>query len=176
MTTASESIDLSDYTPVETDTDENDEIQAVEVTFKKKNALAPTETAQIIDDTDTDPEFDTYSMADQMDRQLLQNIEQYVVQNMSRGQISLEELSATMGMGRVPFFHKIRNITGKTPTELVRDMRLKRACILLKQTNINMNELATNVGFPTGENFIKVFKDKFGISPLEYRLKHRRQE
>jgi transcriptional regulator GlxA family with amidase domain len=78
-----------------------------------------------------------------------------------------------MGMGRVPFFHKVRNLTGKTPAELVRDLRLKHVCILLKRTNINMSELATNVGFMTAENLIKVFKEKFGLSPLEYRLKHR---
>jgi AraC-like DNA-binding protein len=92
---------------------------------------------------------------------------------MSRGQISLEEMATALGMGRVPFFHKIRNLTGKTPTEIVRDLRLKHACILLKRTNINMSELAANIGFVTAENFINVFKEKFGLSPLEYRLKHR---
>ena len=102
------------------------------------------------------------------------SIEQYVLQNMSRGQIALDEMASAMGMGRVPFFHKVRGITGKTPTELVRDIRLKHACQLLKRTNINMSELAINVGFLTGENFITIFKEKFGLSPLEYRLKHRK--
>ena len=83
-------------------------------------------------------------------------------------------MATAMGMGRVPFFHKVRSITGKTPAEVIRDMRLKHACVLLKRTNINMSELATNVGFQTGENFITVFKEKFGLSPLEYRLKHRK--
>ena len=115
-----------------------------------------------------------FSMVEAMDQRLLKNIEQYVLQNMSRGQISLEEMASAMGMGRVPFFHKVRNLTGKTPAELVRDMRLKHACILLKRTNINMSELAVNIGFMTAENFIKVFKEKFGLSPLEYRLKHRK--
>ena len=113
-------------------------------------------------------------MLDAMDQQLLKNIEQYVMQNMSRGQISLEEMASAMGMGRVPFFHRVRSITNKTPAELVRDMRLKHACILLKRTNINMSELATNIGFFTAENFINIFKEKFGMTPLEYRLKHRK--
>ena len=114
-----------------------------------------------------------FSMLDATDQQLLLNIEQYVMQNMSRGQISLEEMATAMGMGRVPFFHRVRNITNKTPAELIRDMRLKHACILLKRTNINMSELATNIGFLTAENFINIFKEKFGMTPLEYRLKHR---
>ena len=121
-----------------------------------------------------EPTLSDYSMLDIMDQQLMKNIEQYVMQNMSRGQISLEEMATAMGMGRVPFFHRIRSLTGKTPAELIRDMRLKHACILLKRTNINMSELATNIGFMTAENFISIFREKFGMTPLEYRLKHRK--
>ena len=119
-------------------------------------------------------ESDEFSMLDVADRQLIHNIEQYVQQNMSRGQINLEEMAQAMGMSMRPFFQKTRDITGKTPAELVRDIRLRHACILLKRTNINMSELATNIGFTTGEHFINVFKEKFGILPSEYRLKYRK--
>ena len=115
-----------------------------------------------------------YSMSSAMDQQLMKNIEQFVLQNMSRGQISLEEMATAMGMGRVPFYHKVRAITAKTPAELVRELRLKHACTLLVTTNINMSELAINVGFMTAENFANIFKDKFGMTPLEYRLKNKR--
>jgi AraC-like DNA-binding protein len=115
-----------------------------------------------------------YSMNNVMDQQLMRNVEQFVLQNMSRGQISLEDIAAAMGMGRVPFFHKIRAITTKTPAEVVREIRLKHACTLLVTTNINLSELAINVGFMTAENFINIFKDKYGMTPLEYRLKNKR--
>ena len=120
-----------------------------------------------------DETIGNYSMSNLMDRQLMRNVEQYVLQNMSRGQISLEEMASAMGMGRVPFFHKIRNITAKTPAEVVREIRLKHACVLLTKTNINMSELAINIGFSTAENFINIFKDKYGMTPLEYRLKNK---
>jgi len=115
-----------------------------------------------------------YSMSNAMDKQLMRNIEQFVLQNMSRGQISLEEMATAMGMGRVPFYHKIRAITTKTPAELVRELRLKHACTLLVNTNINMSELAINIGFMTAENFATIFKEKFGMTPLEYRLKYKK--
>ena len=99
-----------------------------------------------------------YTMTDSMDKQLINNIEQYVLQNMSRGQINLEEMA----------------ITSKTPAELVRELRLKHACTLLERTNINLSELAINVGFVTAENFINIFKEKYGMSPLEYRLVHKK--
>ena len=115
-----------------------------------------------------------YSMSNAMDQQLMRNIEQFVLQNMSRGQISLEEMATAMGMGRVPFYHKVRAITTKTPAEVVRELRLKHACTLLVTTNVNMSELAINIGFQTAENFAGIFKEKFGMTPLEYRLKYKR--
>ena len=115
-----------------------------------------------------------YSMNNIMDQQLMRNVEQFVLQNMSRGQISLEDMAAAMGMGRVPFFHKIRAITTKTPAEVVREIRLKHACTLLVTTNINLSELAINVGFMTAENFINIFRDKYGMTPLEYRMKNKK--
>ena len=178
MTTATESIDSSIPTDkaLQEVSNTDDEMNIVETTIRQKNAAdqQPSELQTVINDELSEALDDDYSMTDAMDRQLLKNIEQYVIQNMSRGQISLEELAGVMGMGRVPFFHKVRDLTSKTPAELIRDIRLKHACILLKRTNINMSELAVNVGFMTAENFIKIFKEKFGLSPLEYRLKHRR--
>lgn len=175
MTTATESLSrMAPATNVPASNSQDDEIKLAETTVHKVPAsTSGSELSMILNEELEHNSLTEYSMSDVMDVQLLKNIEQYVVQNMSRGQISMEEMAKAMGMGRIPFFHKIRSITNKTPAELVRDLRLKHACILLKRTNINMSELATNVGFLTAENFIKVFKEKFGLSPLEYRLKHR---
>ena len=179
MTTATESYDdIGTYDPKNDTVDETDPIHKVETNIKKGPVVQEsTELAQqleLLKEEEIQQDMSDFSMLDMMDQQLLKNIEQYVMQNMSRGQISLEEMSTAMGMGRVPFFHRVRNLTGKTPTELIRDLRLKHACILLKRTNINMSELASNIGFMTAENFINIFREKFGMTPLEYRLKHRK--
>ena len=179
MTTATESFSMKNYNPSNENSTHDDEMQKVETRIRPTEAptaqggeLISQITAAMAEES-ADSFGSDFSMSNAVDQRLLMNIEQYVLQNMSRGQISLEEMATAMGMGRVPFFHKVRNLTGKTPTELVRDLRLKHACILLKRTNINMSELAANIGFVTAENFITVFKEKFGLSPLEYRLKHR---
>jgi AraC-like DNA-binding protein len=180
MTTASETMDAGEIdTTALAEVGADDPMKKVD-TAVVKNPRSQTMTNNLpegIKSYDADEDEgggNDYSMVDAMDRQLLKNIEQYVLQNMSRGQISLEEMANAMGMGRVPFFHRVRSLTNKTPAELVRDMRLKHACILLKRTNINMSELATNIGFMTAENFINIFKEKFGMTPLEYRLQHRK--
>jgi ligand-binding sensor domain-containing protein/AraC-like DNA-binding protein/DNA-binding response OmpR family regulator len=164
MTTATETMECGNYDANYHDDQPDEEMRALEVQFIRDD------TGQSNDKT----EFSEYSTLNVVDRQLIANIEQYVQQNMSRGQINLEEMANTMGMGMRPFFMKIRDITGKTPTEVVKDMKLKHACMLLKRTNINMSELATNVGFATGESFINTFKERFGISPSEYRQKYRK--
>ena len=180
MTTATESYgEMSEIKPeIETEADTDDPINKVETIIRKnqmvKQATEMTKQIEEVTEEEVQQDMSDFSMLDMMDQQLMKNIEQYVMQNMSRGQISLEEMSSAMGMGRVPFFHRIRNLTGKTPAELIRDLRLKHACILLKRTNINMSELSTNVGFMTAENFINIFREKFGMTPLEYRLKHRK--
>lgn len=149
-----------------TDSQENqNEQETPDTASQQPNLLAKYYDDQTIGD---------YSMSNLMDQQLMRNVEQFVLQNMSRGQISLEDMAAAMGMGRVPFFHKIRAITTKTPAEVVREIRLKHACTLLVSTNINLSELAINVGFMTAENFINIFKDKYGMTPLEYRLKNKK--
>ena len=155
---------------------QQEEPQEVETPERKpvENALAKQSDSIYSQYYGDDETIGNYSMSSQMDRQLMRNVEQYVIQNMSRGQISLEEMATAMGMGRVPFFHKIRNITTKTPAEIVREIRLKHACMLLAKTNINMSELAINIGFSTAENFINIFKEKYGMTPLEYRLKYKK--
>ena len=180
MTTATETYGLTEYKPTDNgEPDADDPMNRVDTKIiKRDNQLAKVEEEEPEKETAvttmTAMNMSDFSMLDARDQQLIKNIEQYVMQNMSRGQISLEELATAMGMGRVPFFHRIRSLTAKTPAELVRDMRLKHACILLKRTNINMSELATNVGFMTAENFINIFREKFGMTPLEYRLKYRK--
>jgi len=170
MTTATMSfeeyanVDVSDNVETQEKQEEQETTEA-QVTTDQPNMLAKYYNDNTIGD---------YSMNNIMDQQLMRNVEQFVLQNMSRGQISLEDMAAAMGMGRVPFFHKIRAITTKTPAEVVREIRLKHACTLLVTTNINLSELALNVGFMTAENFINIFKDKYGMTPLEYRLKNKR--
>lgn len=163
--------DTADIREIISEKEEDTEWHNDSMTGGEEQTDGPAETAMAYYDGKT---IGDYSMNSIMDRQLMRNVEQYVLQNMSRGQINMEEMAAAMGMGRVPFFHKIKSITKKTPAELVRELRLKHACTLLRHTNINMSELAINLGFMTAENFTIIFKDKYGISPLEYRLQQRK--
>lgn len=173
MTTATETMEMNAYSPSEKDITEDEQMKTVAVQVVKNHSMIAIEQNYMFTNGEDDM-HDKFSMSDNMDQQLLNSIEQYVQQNMNRGTINLEDMAEAMGMSMKPFFQKVREITGKTPAEVVRDLRLKHACILLQRTNINMSELASHIGFTTGEHFINQFKERFGISPTEYRLKYRK--
>ena len=166
MTTATETLN---YDSINRQIDIDEQMKAVSINIRSNYSDTSQEKT-----IGFELQNDEFNMNYNIDRQLIKSIEQYVQQNMSRGTINLEEMAAAMGMGMKPFFQKVRDITGKTPAEVVRDLRLKHACVLLQLTNINMSELATNIGFPTADHFINMFKERFGISPSEYRLKYRK--
>ena len=172
MTTATESMDLATINS-SVAIEEDEQLRTVSLRVVRDHSSDAIENNYMFGN-DHDEMHEKYSMSDTMDHQLLKSIEQYVQQNMNRGTINLEEMAQAMGMAMKPFYQKVRDITGKTPAEVVRDLRLKHACILLQRTNINMSELANHVGFATGEHFINIFKERFGMSPSEYRLKYRK--
>ena len=172
MTTATESMDLATI-DASGALEEDEQLRAVTLRVVRSHSNDAIENNYTFGN-DNEEMYEKYSMSDTMDQQLLNSIEQYVQQNMNRGTINLEDMAAAMGMSMKPLFQKVREITGKTPAEVVRDLRLKHACILLQRTNINMSELANHIGFATGEHFINIFKERFGMSPSEYRLKYRR--
>ena len=103
-----------------------------------------------------------------LDEQLVENAIKYVEQNISRTDLSVEELSAAMGMSRVPLYKKLLRITGKTPIEFIRIIRLKRAAQLLRESQLNVSEIAFQLGFSSPKYFTKYFKDEFGLTPSAY--------
>ena len=65
---------------------------------------------------------------------------------------------------------KLKNLTGKTPVELIKTMRMKRACELMKETDLSIADIAEQTGFQTPGYFITVFKNHFGETPGTLRL------
>lgn len=114
-----------------------------------------------------------YRYFEQPDRQLLRDIDQYVVQNMIRGQIDLNILSRTFNISRIDLFHRVQNLTGGSPAEFVRDLRMQHACDLLVRTDINISDVAINTGFVTADNFSGFFREKMGMTPMEYRYRNK---
>jgi signal transduction histidine kinase/ligand-binding sensor domain-containing protein/DNA-binding response OmpR family regulator len=103
-----------------------------------------------------------------LDEKLIEAAVKYVEKNMSRTDLSVEEMSRELGMSRVHLYKRLRQITGKTPIEFIRVMRLKRAAQLLRESQLNVSEIAYRVGFNNPKYFSNYFKQEFGVLPSVY--------
>ena len=103
-----------------------------------------------------------------LDEKLIKKAIQYVEDNISRSELSVEELSNELNMSRVHLYKKILSITGKTPIEFIRIIRLKRAAQYLRESQQTISEIAYQTGFSNPKFFRKYFKEEFGVLPSEY--------
>ena len=103
-----------------------------------------------------------------MDEKLIESAVKYVENNISRSELSVEELSQELGMSRVHLYKKLLAITNKTPIEFIRVIRLKRAAQLLRESQQNVSEIAYQVGFNNPKYFSKYFREEFGELPSTY--------
>ena len=106
-----------------------------------------------------------------LDEKLLKRVMDDVEANISNPDFSVEELSRDVGMSRVNLYKKLLSITGKTPIEFIRLVRLKRAAQLLRESQMNVSEVAYEVGFNNPKYFRKYFKDEFGVLPSQFEKK-----
>lgn len=103
-----------------------------------------------------------------LDEKLIANAISYVEKNISRSDLSVEELSRELGMSRAHMYKKMLQITGKTPIEFIRIIRLKRAAQLLRESQQNVSEIAYQLGFNNPKYFSRYFKEEFGVLPSVY--------
>jgi signal transduction histidine kinase/ligand-binding sensor domain-containing protein/DNA-binding response OmpR family regulator len=103
-----------------------------------------------------------------IDEKLIQKALEIVEKNISNSEFLVEDLSRELGMSRVNLYKKLLSITGKTPIEFIRTIRLKRAAQLLKGNGLSVSEVAFKVGFNNPKYFTKYFKEEFDVLPSQY--------
>lgn len=103
-----------------------------------------------------------------LDDTLLEKAVKYVVTNIRRTDLSVEELSAHLGMSRVHLYKKLKAATGKTPIEFIRLIRMKRGAQMLRGSRKNISEIAFLLGYNTPKIFSRYFKEEFGVLPSVY--------
>ena len=90
-----------------------------------------------------------------------------VEKHMIDSDLSVEDLGAELCLSRVQLYRKVKALTGKSPVEIVREMRLQRAHQLLSDSSLTISEIAYRVGFSSPSYFTKCYKDQFGTSPTK---------
>ena len=103
-----------------------------------------------------------------LDEQLITKAIAIVEDNMDNSEFSVEEMSAAIGISRSGLYKKLMSITGKSPLEFIRILRLKRGKQLLEQSQQSISQIAYQVGL-SPKQFAKYFKEEFGCLPSEYK-------
>jgi DNA-binding response OmpR family regulator len=109
------------------------------------------------------------------DEKLLNTIMIYLEENLTNPQLSVEDLSRHVGMSRSSLYNKILELTGKTPVEFIRSVKLDKAAVLLEKSDMNIAQIAYSTGFSTPHYFSKSFKTKFEMLPSEFMIKMRKR-
>ena len=103
-----------------------------------------------------------------LDEKLIKNAIKLVEENINDSEFSVERLSKGLGISRVYLYKKMMSVTGKSPIEFIRIIRLKRAAQLLRESQLNISEIAYQVGFNNPKSFSKYFKEEFDMLPSQY--------
>lgn len=121
----------------------------------------------------TDPEVITVTS---MDEKMLKKAINYIQEHMDHTDLSIESISEHVGISRVHFYRKIKSLTGVTPQEFLKTIRLKYAASLIVQKKLRVSEVAYMCGYKDLAYFSKSFREFHGVSPTQYSKEHLQEQ
>ena len=101
----------------------------------------------------------------------LQQIQGVINEHLTNSDFSVPQIAQSMQMSQVQVYRKLKALTGKTPTQYIRMLRMKRAMELLNNTQLNISEIAYDLGFSDPNYFSRTFQQIYGKTPSSIRKK-----
>ena len=102
------------------------------------------------------------------DELLMERIMKAVNKNLSNSDFNVDMLTQEVGISRAQLHRKMKEMTGISTSEFIRNIRLEQAARLLREQKINVTQVAYTVGFSNLAHFSTIFRKHFGVSPSEY--------
>ncbi|MFK7775243.1 MAG: ATP-binding protein [Saprospiraceae bacterium] len=119
-----------------------------------------------IDENETEKELPLLESAD---LKWLKNLEEIAFENVTKPNFKVSQLAFEMAISERQFNRRLKKITGLTPGNYLKEIKLQKARQLLEnKVYTTIAEVAYSVGFSTPEYFSKIFKNRFGKSPSDY--------
>lgn len=100
----------------------------------------------------------------------IKKVVEYIDMHISNADIDIDGMAQHAAVSRSHLNHKLKQILGVTPSEMIREARIKHARMLLEDPNRSINDVAYACGFTDPKYFSKCFKASTGMSPTKYRL------
>lgn len=106
----------------------------------------------------------------ELDKAFIDEAIEVIQKYISDSDFGVDLFAREMRIARTKLFTKLKAISGQTPAEFILTIRLKQAAFLLKNDpKLNISEVSESVGFSSPQYFRKCFKDKYHVTPLNYR-------
>ena len=107
------------------------------------------------------------------DEHLMERVMRVINKNMDNADLSVESFADQVGVSRVHFYRKIKELTGQSPRDFLKTIRLKEAARLLREKNLDITSVSDATGFKTLSTFSTSFKALYGMTPSEYQNANR---
>lgn len=107
-------------------------------------------------------------IVDERDKKLLDVFNLWLADHLSNPMLSVDDMAEAMGYRRTVFYKRVKALTGQTPADYLKTLRMNRAAELLKEETVTVAEVCYQVGISDPHYFAKIFKQQFGISPKKY--------
>ncbi|MDA3882911.1 MAG: response regulator [Bacteroidales bacterium] len=111
----------------------------------------------------------SYVLPESFDDEIINNIISYIKENYADTEFDIDHMTEEVGLSRSQLWRKMKAVLGKTPSELLKDVRLAMAVKMLKSGKYRISEIAFYVGFTDQRYFSRVFQKEFGKTPTEYK-------
>ncbi|MCB9282917.1 MAG: response regulator [Lewinellaceae bacterium] len=103
--------------------------------------------------------------------QFMKEVHGIIESHLSDPNFDVPQLCKELGMSRSQCYQKFRALTGQSPADLIRRIRLHKARLLLEATGKNIGEVSAETGFKDLSTFSRSFRREFGVNPREVRKK-----
>lgn len=103
-----------------------------------------------------------------VDEVFIQNAMRICEEHIADNDFSVEALGHELNLSRTYLYKKLVNITGKSPNEFIRTIRMKRGKQMLEQDTMQIAEISAALGYSSPKRFTENFKMEYGMSPSEY--------
>lgn len=98
-----------------------------------------------------------------------QQLKKIIQDNMDNPDFSINFLCSELCLGRTKLYNEMRKVSDLPLADYIRNIRLEKAATLLKHSDMNINEIMSEVGFINNSHFSKTFKLKYGVTPSDYK-------
>lgn len=115
------------------------------------------------------PAVATPVITSEIDRRFREQMDSWLHVHIGDVNLNVDELARKLGYGRSTFYKRVKAVTGLTPNDYVKRMRMELAVELLKDDRLTIAEIAYKIGMEDPYYFSRVFKGLYGVSPTKYR-------